>query len=193
MDSRLALLSASLADRAARFSLTDGTLIVGRSSKCELVVNDDTVSRRHAEILVTRPTLIVRDLGSRNGTFIDGQCVRTGTLRLGQRVQFGSVPFLLIGDTNGQCDVDSEVETPPLAPHPLDHVLRDLSKAQRRVVALILEGLVGEKEIAAHLCLSPSTVHNHLQSIYRAFQVHSRSELILHVLGRNAKSSDGTR
>jgi DNA-binding NarL/FixJ family response regulator len=60
-----------------------------------------------------------------------------------------------------------------------------LSTAQRRVLDLILRGLVGEKQIAAHLHLSPTTVHNHRQAIYRIFEVHSRSKLILRVLAKH--------
>src|SRR5947209_374501 len=81
--------------RFPTFSLAKGTFILGRSSKCDLVVKDDTVSRHHAEISVTKTTLGVLDLGSRNGTFIDSDRVQTAALRMGHQVRFGGVAFLL--------------------------------------------------------------------------------------------------
>jgi len=68
-----------------------GALVVGRSADCALALTDPTVSRRHAELLGEHDYLVVRDLGSRNGTFRNGVRVQTARLRPGDTVTFGVV------------------------------------------------------------------------------------------------------
>ena len=159
--------------RLSPFPLETGVYILGRSSKCDLVLRNDTVSRRHAEITVRGTTLIVRDLGSSNGTFIEGRRVVEGSIRLRQLVRFGGVSFLLVAlaETDEKpVETDSEES-------PEEFARARLSKAQRRVFVMLLKGL-SERQIAAQLKLSPTTVHNHTQAIYRVFNVHSRSKLL---------------
>lgn len=186
MNAILALQSESSLIATTRFHLVIGTFILGRSSKCDLVVKHETISRCHAEIVLTRRETTVRDLGSRNGTFIDNKPVLTGEMQAGQNVRFGSIAFLLKSIQTGNDDPDSEEETARCAradpsvgvSHP------PLSRAQSRVLDLILQGL-GEKKVAAQLNLSATTIHNHIQAIYRAFNVHSRSELLVRLLANN--------
>src|SRR5688572_28325954 len=66
---------------------------VGRGSHNTLCISDPSLSREHCEILAYGPEIIVRDLGSRNGTFIDGRRL-TGEqcqLKHGHVVTFGEV------------------------------------------------------------------------------------------------------
>ncbi|MFN0059049.1 MAG: HD domain-containing phosphohydrolase [Planctomycetota bacterium] len=63
--------------------------IVGRDSE-EIPVLDQGVSRRHAEIFRVGEMYLVRDLGSRNGTFVNEQRVDEWVLRVGDRVQVGN-------------------------------------------------------------------------------------------------------
>lgn len=46
--------------------------LIGRSPSCDIVINDQSVSRSHAELVIEGSTVYVRDLGSSNGTFING-------------------------------------------------------------------------------------------------------------------------
>ena len=68
--------------------------LVGRRSNLNLCVGCGTVSSVHAEITATESTLILKDLGSTNGTFVNGQRI-TGTIELkpDDLVQFAEVPF----------------------------------------------------------------------------------------------------
>ncbi len=64
--------------------------VAGRSSDADLVLADDTVSRKHARIYQARGTLWVRDLGSRNGTQVNGRTVRQHRLQTGDRITIGA-------------------------------------------------------------------------------------------------------
>ena len=58
--------------------LVHARLTIGRSSSCQLVLSDDTVSRRHAEIWREADRCYVSDLGSTNGTWVHGSRVEGG-------------------------------------------------------------------------------------------------------------------
>lgn len=75
---------------------TGQTIVVGRAVSTDLPVYDPTVSRRHAELVHTAQGLTVRDLGSSNGTFVNGIRVAEMRVRDGDVVTFGKVAFKLI-------------------------------------------------------------------------------------------------
>jgi pSer/pThr/pTyr-binding forkhead associated (FHA) protein len=68
-------------------------LVLGRALSCDLPVLDPTISRRHAELSLADGRVMVRDLGSSNGTFLNGSRVESGTLMPGDTVTFGKVSF----------------------------------------------------------------------------------------------------
>ena len=68
----------------------DGGYVVGRSSEVDLVLADDSVSRKHARFYFERGRTWLRDLGSRNGTTINGSALRHHCLREGDRIAIGS-------------------------------------------------------------------------------------------------------
>ena len=59
----------------SRFPLNEGTTIIGRSSVSDMVVDEPSVSRRHAAVGGDSQRFWLMDLGSRNGTFINGNSV----------------------------------------------------------------------------------------------------------------------
>ncbi len=67
-----------------------GTSRIGRSEQSEIVLLDPSVSRAHAVVEVAGATMVVRDLGSTNGTFLNGRRVDTGKLRDGDELRFGN-------------------------------------------------------------------------------------------------------
>ena len=70
--------------------------LVGRSDATNLRLNHPTVSSRHSELFQVRGTLMLRDLESRNGTFLNGHPVQTPQpLRPGDIVQFAELAFLV--------------------------------------------------------------------------------------------------
>lgn len=78
---------------ALRFALLDKRhgIEVGRDADCALLLTDASVSRRHARLAFVEGELRVEDLGSRNGTRINGKDVREGPLRPGDRLEVGNV------------------------------------------------------------------------------------------------------
>ncbi len=70
----------------------EGGILIGRSSDCQLLLDDDYVSTRHARITLAAGGYQVEDLGSTNGTFINNQ-------RLTQPAPFGPGDTLRIGRT----------------------------------------------------------------------------------------------
>lgn len=72
--------------------LCEGENVVGRDSACAVIIDDATISRRHARIVIADGIASIEDLGSKNGTFVDGQPVVGATsLRDRQTITFGEV------------------------------------------------------------------------------------------------------
>ena len=74
------------------------SFLVGRSATCELPVQDPTVSRRHAELELMGAGVRVKDLGSTNGTYLDGVRVIDALATPGSRVAFGKVDFEVVAE-----------------------------------------------------------------------------------------------
>lgn len=69
---------------------TQPEIIVGRSSDLDLVLVEDMVSRRHARIDCTDQAITIEDLGSTNGTFVNGEKITRTSLKEGDRVLIGT-------------------------------------------------------------------------------------------------------
>src|SRR3954467_7020978 len=81
-------------DGAHSFDLKEGvTLVVGRAPTSDVPVIDPTISRRHAEVEYRDGTIVVRDLGSSNGTFVNGSRVDETSVNAGDTITFGKVGF----------------------------------------------------------------------------------------------------
>ena len=68
-------------------------LIVGRSDTCDLVISHESVSSRHCEIKTENNVHTIIDLNSTNGTFVNGERIRTKVLNEGDQVNLGLVAF----------------------------------------------------------------------------------------------------
>lgn len=77
------------------FELKQGLNRLGRNPANDLAIADPSVSNFHCEITLNLDEVIVRDLGSSNGTFIDAVQIREGMLRPDQTLRLGSVDFRL--------------------------------------------------------------------------------------------------
>jgi hypothetical protein len=70
-----------------------GPVLIGRSRRCDFVVRDPSVSRRHALLIRGQDGWTLYDLGSTNGTRINGWRVERATLRPGDDLELGGSRF----------------------------------------------------------------------------------------------------
>jgi FHA domain/Domain of unknown function (DUF1707) len=75
--------------------LVGAHMLIGRSSSCQIVLGDDTVSRRHAELRFEDGRWLLRDLGSSNGTYVNGRWVTEAEVRAGDVIHFGGASLRL--------------------------------------------------------------------------------------------------
>ncbi len=96
------------ADQGKRFELTAAPLAIGRQEGAGAArLNDTEVSRRHAELRLSDEGYRIIDLGSSNGTFVNGQLVQQASLQTGDRVQLGQTVLLFnAGGPPGSRDGD---------------------------------------------------------------------------------------
>lgn len=75
---------------AGTFALTKAVTNIGRGMDADIRIDDPGVSRHHAELRIAGPEVIIRDLGSTNGTYVNGTLVAEQPLRDGNVVTIGS-------------------------------------------------------------------------------------------------------
>jgi pSer/pThr/pTyr-binding forkhead associated (FHA) protein len=105
------------------YELTLEKTTVGRSDQNILVIPDSSLSALHCEIHVNGPEVIVRDLGSRNGTYVNGVKLvdHQAQLKSGQTVRFGSVEARL--ELDGHSDDDSVSDITAI--HAMGRIMRE--------------------------------------------------------------------
>jgi transcriptional regulator with GAF, ATPase, and Fis domain len=82
----------------ASFRLRDGRCVIGAAPGCDIIVSSAAVSRNHVELSLVPEGCVVRDLGSRNGTFYLGSRVEKITVGLGSRLRLGDVEVAIDAD-----------------------------------------------------------------------------------------------
>src|SRR3954447_22058527 len=102
-------------------------IVVGRSSELDMVLVEDMVSRRHARIECGEQ-IVIEDLGSTNGTFVNGEKIKKATLKEGDRVLIGT-------------SILKVVSTDPGAPMPRR---QDLQSAAQRGQTRSMTGAIDE-------------------------------------------------
>ncbi len=86
-------------------------LVIGRSSELDIVLVEDMVSRKHAKITMTGGKITIEDLGSTNGTFVNGEKVRLSRLKEGDRILVGtSILKLIVAVENAPELSDAQVK-----------------------------------------------------------------------------------
>ena len=93
------------------FVLAEGETIIGRSSECDLCVNDSRVSRKHCKLIVSGETTKVIDLASQRGTYVNGRRVAEAELTDGGRLSIGRIYFKI--DIEPTADAPPSRKTPP--------------------------------------------------------------------------------
>ncbi|GMU44408.1 MAG: FHA domain-containing protein [Xanthomonadales bacterium] len=110
-----------------------GKTVIGRGSDCDIILNESEMSRRHALIENTGDGLFLRDLGSANGTFVNGTPVRDTVLKPGDQLAFDQTRFLI--EAPGYLIAMPGDETPPAHTGVITQVQRPLMLPQASVPA----------------------------------------------------------
>src|SRR5262245_47050198 len=71
------------------YKLAKRATVIGRGTQADIHIVDDGISRRHAEIVHSGDRILVRDLGSTNGTFCNGERITEYALNDGDKIQVG--------------------------------------------------------------------------------------------------------
>jgi hypothetical protein len=83
--------------QGGEYPLADaGELVIGRSSDLDMVLIEDMVSRKHARITLAPGAVTISDLGSTNGTFVNGEKVKRARLKEGDRILIGTSILKLV-------------------------------------------------------------------------------------------------
>jgi len=73
-----------------------GTMVIGRQQDSDIPVPAEEISRHHARLQVTPDGVLVEDMGSANGTFINDKRVKNGILKPGEELRLDTVRFMLV-------------------------------------------------------------------------------------------------
>lgn len=109
---RYRLVPVSAAGGSPRFAprlLSPGITYIGRVPSCDVIVESELVSRRHAKLILTDMGVTVHDLDSHNGVFIAGKKVRSAPVTAGQLLYFADVCCTLEPAGEGEFDLDSSL------------------------------------------------------------------------------------
>jgi pSer/pThr/pTyr-binding forkhead associated (FHA) protein len=86
-------------------------IIIGRSSDLDMVLVEDMVSRKHAKITTDDHAVTIQDLGSTNGTFVNGEKVRKADLKDGDRILIGTSIIKIVYVDGESTSTSSMTET----------------------------------------------------------------------------------
>jgi pSer/pThr/pTyr-binding forkhead associated (FHA) protein len=105
------------------FRLHDGMNTLGRDSTHRIRLSDPRVSRNHCKIRKVGQSLFITDLGTRNGTLVNGKSVRSVELKVGDRIEAGNT-VLRVVDEEYQVTRRSEEPSPASLFHHLSMAVR---------------------------------------------------------------------
>jgi len=96
-------------DLGRRFELGEETVTVGRGADNTIVLDIDSVSRRHCQVLAMQGERVLNDLGSTNGTYVNDRPIDKHTLRNGDLVKVGSTIFKFLSGSNIESEYHEEI------------------------------------------------------------------------------------
>ena len=100
------------------FSLDDDEILVGREIECSITLESGHISRYHAKISRVNGDIVVEDLRSTNGTFINGRRLSAPqSLSVGDEIRFHEIAFRLVTDEAGSGDAEATMfQAAPIQP-----------------------------------------------------------------------------
>lgn len=87
-------------DLGRKYNLDAPTLVLGRSSKCDVQIDQESVSRAHSKIINGGKSIRIRDLGSTNGTYVNDEPIEERALEDGDLIKIGRTIFKFLSGGN---------------------------------------------------------------------------------------------
>ena len=122
------------------FPVINPTTVIGRGENCDLRVPLLSVSRRHCELLLEGGRLLVKDMGSSNGTYVNNKRVSTSAVTAGDRLVVGPIVFTV------------QVDGVPEQIHPVKtkgQILAETGSADAEEIITLEEDIVGQPGASA--------------------------------------------
>jgi hypothetical protein len=110
---------------------SDKQILIGRSSDLDMVLVEDMVSRKHARIAMQGDQIWIEDLGSTNGTFVNGEKIKRARLKEGDRVLIGTSILKMIAGDAPRDGMDAKRE--------LENVAQQRRTSQQRTMSGSIE------------------------------------------------------
>jgi len=167
------------------FDLPGPTITIGRSADNDIVLCDDKVSRQHCRLVKENGSLLLEDLASSNGSYVNGRAVQRTRVFDGDKIRLGNHIFT-VSITSDSADSDSVKVLPEPAP------------PRGTTVDVVIPGdaanFVGERLAAEH---SPERMLRDLGIIYRVGnvinRVHNHDDLLKTILDLAFDATAGER
>jgi two-component system cell cycle response regulator len=83
-----------------KYNLNAPSLVIGRSSKCDIQIDQESISRNHTKMVNTGKSILIRDLGSTNGTYVNDEPIDEYVMRDGDLIKIGRTIFKFLTGGN---------------------------------------------------------------------------------------------
>ncbi|MEZ4358784.1 MAG: diguanylate cyclase [Kofleriaceae bacterium] len=163
-----------------KFNLTRSQMIIGRSSKADVQIDQEAVSRNHCKILNTGNAVLLRDMGSTNGTYVNDEMIDEYVLRDGDFIKVGRCIFKFLSGSNIENAYHEEIYRLTTVDgltqifnrrYFVENLEREIGRAlrYRRELSLIMFDVDRFKQVNdTHGHLAGDYVLKHLASVIRA-------------------------
>jgi transcriptional regulator with GAF, ATPase, and Fis domain len=191
MCGKLIVLAGPLCGEA--FPLDGVSVTIGRDSATELSIPDRLISRRHCEVQTVNGGFVLRDLGSSNGTFVNGIPMRERSLEHGDRIRVGDSVLLFLDrpagshvDSNGEALTEGAVDDRTARP-PRAESVRDTRFEPDSPGAIMAEVLAGRVTLQAHDMVGESAP---MRAVYERICKVARSVCTVLVFGETGTGKE---
>jgi pSer/pThr/pTyr-binding forkhead associated (FHA) protein len=152
-------------------------ITIGRGRRCKVVLADEFLSETHAEIRNAEAAFVACDLGSKNGTFVNGVRIQRALVRVGDVLRVGETVGLFVARPPGS-DVISKAGSADrdrrLAAF---RAAWGVSPSEERTLAQLVLG-IPNKVIADQTSVSISTIESHVTALLRSARASNRASLV---------------
>ena len=153
---KLVIQTQGMSGRACELKVDKTT--IGRVEDNAFQISEQSISSHHCEVLLRGTDVVIKDLNSTNGTFINDEKITESVLKPGQTLRLGQVELRLETGTAGA----STASAPPAAPAPPPHKKKDSTMVMPRGVSLSDLESGGERPVALDANKAFSKKHNRI-------------------------------